>query len=432
MVQEEVADATEPPLPPDPSADNLERLQGELTTERDHFASQAREEGQTKERWLLTEKELADVTARLQTLQSARTAAERPALDNDKGVQTAALSLADVESRIRLVNAEMDGIKKLPSVKRSLRYQTPVSQPLQTEELFFECHGGHITLIDVGAMLEQVRRERDDKAKLLATQWQIEGTTGPVGAFRMHYILEHLSRAKAWTRRSATRCQMRGSSRASVGWLRRSAATAARQAMGRWPCRLASAGVERTRSESDGRHHLNPPRIAFLFIVVTARLLARTRFRRGWPTVIGRNAHRQFAATTSVTRSVRISNSSARKTTTRRLGTRHVLHLHVFVFFVIRFRIPALHPSAFHTPPNTCRAFCSTTPSGSEDVTVFVPAGQLQPVADVLLVERRRTTSSTPSRRLARNARNYPASTLRPQDPSRSASSPTRTSCQQG
>jgi len=78
------------------------------------------------------------------------------------------LSLPDIESRVRLVNAQIDGIKKLPSVKRSLRYQTPVSQPLQTEELFFECHAGRITLIDVGAMLEQVRRERDDKAKLLA------------------------------------------------------------------------------------------------------------------------------------------------------------------------------------------------------------------------------------------------------------------------
>jgi hypothetical protein len=190
VVQEEMADAAEPTLSPDPIAADLERRQRELTADRDRFAVQARQEDQAKERRFVSEQNLAAAVARVQTLHAERAAAERSASDNDKDVQPAVLSLSDLESRVRLVNAEIDGIKKLPSVKRSLRYQTPVSQPLQTEELFFECHGGRITLIDVGAMLEQVRRERDDKAKLLATQWQVEGTTGSVGAFRMHYILE--------------------------------------------------------------------------------------------------------------------------------------------------------------------------------------------------------------------------------------------------
>jgi hypothetical protein len=190
VIHEEIADTAEPPLPTDPIADDLDRHRRELVASRDSLLVQARQEDQAKERRSLSEKELADAAAHLQTLQSERAAAERSASDNGKDVKTAALSLPEIESRVRLVNAQIDGIKKLPSVKRSLRYQTPVSQPLQTEELFFECHGGRITLIDVGAMLEQVRRERDDKAKLLATQWQVEGMTGPVGAFRMHYILE--------------------------------------------------------------------------------------------------------------------------------------------------------------------------------------------------------------------------------------------------
>ena len=189
-VQEETADATEPPLPPDPITDDLDRHRRELTASRDRLLVQARQEDQAKERLSLSETELAAAAARAQTLQAERAVTERSASDNGKGVKTAALSLPEIESRVRLVNAQIDGIKKLPSVKRSLRYQTPVSQPLQTEELFFECHGGRITLIDVGAMLEQVRRERDEKAKLLATQWQIEGATAPVGAFRMRYTLE--------------------------------------------------------------------------------------------------------------------------------------------------------------------------------------------------------------------------------------------------
>ena len=151
---------------------------------------EGRQIDQAKEQRSATEKELAAALTRVQALHTERAEAERAALDTGKDVRTAALSLPEIESRVRLVNAEIDGIKKLPSVKRRLRYQTPVSQPLQTEELFFECHYGRITLIDVGAMLEQVRRERDDKSKLLATQWQVEGVTEPVGAYRMRYVLE--------------------------------------------------------------------------------------------------------------------------------------------------------------------------------------------------------------------------------------------------
>ena len=189
-VHEETAEATEPLSPPDPIAGDLERQQQEFTAARDRFLVESRREDQAKERRALCEKELAAALARVQTLQTERTAAEQAALDNGKSVTTAALSMPEIESRVRLVNAQMDDLKKQPSAKRSLRYQTPVSQPLQTEELFFECHNGRITLIDVGAMLEQVRRERDDKAKLLATQWQVEGEVGPIGAFRMHYTLE--------------------------------------------------------------------------------------------------------------------------------------------------------------------------------------------------------------------------------------------------
>jgi hypothetical protein len=144
VVQEATADATEPPLPPDPIADDLDRHQRELTASRDRLLVQARQEDLAKGRLSLSEKELADASARAQTLQAKRAAAERSASDNGKGVKTAELSLPEIENRVRLVNAQIDDLKKLRSVKRRLRYQTPVSQPLQTEELFFECHGGRI------------------------------------------------------------------------------------------------------------------------------------------------------------------------------------------------------------------------------------------------------------------------------------------------
>src|ERR1700722_13109236 len=44
VVQEEMADAAEPTLPPDPIADDLERRQRELTADRDRLAVQAGQE----------------------------------------------------------------------------------------------------------------------------------------------------------------------------------------------------------------------------------------------------------------------------------------------------------------------------------------------------------------------------------------------------
>ncbi len=170
--------------------DDLERQRRELAEARQRLLDQIHAWEQARDSRAAAEKELAGATIQVQTLQAERIAAEREAADQGKGVQTAALSLPEIRSRVQFVQAEIDALQKTPPPKHALRYQTPVSQPLQTEELFFECRGGRVTVIDVGAMLEQVNRERDGKAKQLASRWEADGATDPVGVFRMHYTLE--------------------------------------------------------------------------------------------------------------------------------------------------------------------------------------------------------------------------------------------------
>ncbi len=189
VVQEEKADVAEAPLPPDPLADRLVRQRRELATVKDQLLGQSRLVELAKEQRARAEKELSDAAAKVQTLVVERSTAERATASEQDG-KPAELSLPEIDRRIQLVNADIDALQKLPSTKRSLRYQTPVSQTLQSEELFFECQAGRVTVIDVGAMLEQMRRDRGDKAKALATQWEVDGETDPVGAFRMHYTLE--------------------------------------------------------------------------------------------------------------------------------------------------------------------------------------------------------------------------------------------------
>jgi hypothetical protein len=58
------------------------------------------------------------------------------------------------------------------------------------EEVHFECHQGRVTLVDVGTLLDEIRRALKRHGEELKTQWSLENTTAPAGAFRMRYVLE--------------------------------------------------------------------------------------------------------------------------------------------------------------------------------------------------------------------------------------------------
>jgi len=187
----QAAETAETPATADPLRDDLELRRRELAAAQQRLLDELRRCGDAKEKRGEAEKELAGAEVHVRSLRAAREAAERAASDRGRDVETAALSLPDIQTRMRLVNAEIDALKKTPPPrKQALRYKTPVSTPLQTEELFFECRAGRVAVIDIGAMLEQMHRERDAKARQLATQWEVEGVTDPVGPFRMRYTLE--------------------------------------------------------------------------------------------------------------------------------------------------------------------------------------------------------------------------------------------------
>lgn len=75
-------------------------------------------------------------------------------------------------------------------MKQMLRYRTPVSKPVTTEEYFFECRNGRVTFLDIGTMLEEVSRAMNSKAQSLRNRWQVTEVTAPVGAFRLRYTVE--------------------------------------------------------------------------------------------------------------------------------------------------------------------------------------------------------------------------------------------------
>jgi hypothetical protein len=134
--------------------------------------------------------DVADAKRRAQQLAAERTSLEQDAGRASQLNQLAALSLADIQARNRQMLEEIDSLQKAPSAKQTLRYRTPISHPLQSEEIVFECKQGRVTLIDIGTMLEEVRRTIRDKGEQLRSTWQIADVTQPVGAFQLRYTVE--------------------------------------------------------------------------------------------------------------------------------------------------------------------------------------------------------------------------------------------------
>lgn len=104
--------------------------------------------------------------------------------------QKAALSLAQLRERNEKLQAELKELRKTPRATNQLTYRLPISAAVQTEEVFFECRNGRVTVIDVASLLDEIRQTIREKGERLKTTWTVEDTTAPQGAFRLRYTVE--------------------------------------------------------------------------------------------------------------------------------------------------------------------------------------------------------------------------------------------------
>jgi hypothetical protein len=179
------------------SADIKDPLEGELAHERRQLAEGEKvlldflrriQQGQDSQEQL--KRELTEVTARRKVLMGERTNHERRTAEEKNVVQAASLPLEELRQRCRKLGADIQKLEKNPPNRQALHYRTPVSRPLEAEELMFECRRGRVTFIDVAALLEEVKRGLHDKAETLRTTWEVQDRAGPVGPFQLHYKVE--------------------------------------------------------------------------------------------------------------------------------------------------------------------------------------------------------------------------------------------------
>jgi hypothetical protein len=161
----------------DKSKRELQQLQGRLAEALDRIGL------------LGHEIEAEEQTQRQLHAQTAALVQHRRALAQSESPPPA----VDVESyrrRERILEERVKALEKLPPIRHELRYRTPVSRPVQAEEVFFECRAGRVSFIDLTALTADIQRNMERMRSGLRDQWQVSTVTDSVGAFRLQYTLQ--------------------------------------------------------------------------------------------------------------------------------------------------------------------------------------------------------------------------------------------------
>jgi hypothetical protein len=176
----------------DPLQEELARHHQALDEAQARLLEQLRRLEQVEGDYQQVDTELKQAVAREQGLAAEGSALERTAAENGRTEQKAVLTLAELRERREHLQKEIDELEKLPPPKKTLRYRTPVSQPVHAEEFLFECRHGRVSFIDIGALAADMQGRAQQTRQDLQTQWQVTESTDPVGAFRLRFTVERV------------------------------------------------------------------------------------------------------------------------------------------------------------------------------------------------------------------------------------------------
>lgn len=177
-------------LPADPLELELARDRQHLAEAQARLLEQLRQLGQIKNNHRQMQTQLTGLIGRKQQIDRQRTSLDQILHSQDAGQHMQALTLSEIQQRRRRLLDEIEALEKLSAVGHTLRYHTPVSRPVYSEELMFECHGGRVSFIDIAGFLAEIKLGMEAKTKLLQSQWDVADTTRPIGPFRLRYTIE--------------------------------------------------------------------------------------------------------------------------------------------------------------------------------------------------------------------------------------------------
>ena len=176
------------PLPADPLQRELDKARQELEQARADMLEKLKTLDNVAEEKNKVRRELEQVSLAKAGLERDRLALEEAA--RNKTPIKADFTMSELRQRSQEIIKQIQAVEKLPTLNRTLRYHTPVSKPVHTDELMFECRRSRVTYIDLPAFMAEIQRNLQDMGQQLRSQWQVSAVAGPVGAFRLHYMVE--------------------------------------------------------------------------------------------------------------------------------------------------------------------------------------------------------------------------------------------------
>lgn len=179
-----------PQISDDPLHGDIERNLTELAEARARLMAQL---GQleTLEAATETSKErLAQLTRKREEIDLHRRSVDALLSDEGEKAQLAHLSVEELRKRGQDLLEQIKKIEKTPVQKQVLRYHTPVSRTVHSDEIFFECRGGRIAHIDLPAFMHEIQGGMEGVAVELRTRSKVERVTTQAGPFRVRYLYE--------------------------------------------------------------------------------------------------------------------------------------------------------------------------------------------------------------------------------------------------
>jgi len=177
-------------LPADPLELDLARSRQHLAEAQARLLEQLRQLGDMKGSHRQVQAQLWSLTNRRHETERQQASLDQGLNSHNANQQAQALTLVEIQARRQRLMEEIQGLEKLPPLSKTLHYRTPVSRPVLTEELMFECRGGRVAFIDIGGLIADIKSGMETKTEALQTQWQVADVTHPIGAFRLRYTIE--------------------------------------------------------------------------------------------------------------------------------------------------------------------------------------------------------------------------------------------------
>jgi len=179
----------EPSYSTDPEEQALAKLRADLASTEATLAKHVEKQQVTRAQTDELLRQLQQEQQQRQQTEQQQTSLQSQQQQTTALAQQMNVALADLTQRHKNLHEQMANLAKQPVNKKTFRYQTPVAEVVQSEELHFEVQQGKVSFVDIEAFTRDIKRNLKDKGEKLRSQWEVEARTEPIGGFRLKYIV---------------------------------------------------------------------------------------------------------------------------------------------------------------------------------------------------------------------------------------------------